>query len=446
MRPNENIYITKVDTLVPGQKIWSRPGTYFAQILKEKDLLDNFERENLKKDSLINKIWRYAITEDIDQYLKNNVDGKTLKDLRKLSRFVQLWYTASQEIFENVTKSKRKTNIVSWVSIGWIEDVIKSLNAAHVEMYGYNQYWEAVNLDNTRERRSYMAILAKSSLGIYPNILSGILGKNYQIPYTDTRSEACGSGAAAIISAIKSLNNNEFDSSVVVSAESWTTYLSCLGFAYGWAMSSNSKSAPYTKNRNWFIWSEWAGVALIEKDITWKAMIWTPIAKVLAYDSCNSQNHIFQPDPVQAEEIVRNLYKMTWREIWSVDYYNTHGTGTKDWDTSELTGIYNANHWELSKDSIVHSSKWYHGHPLWSAWPIELAIELSLLRQWKIFPNRTHFSDTHNRTLDTSLPLSSHILMWVEKYITQSKISWKRIFKTTFAIWWQGYGLALEMV
>ncbi len=215
-------------------------------------------------------------------------------------------------------------------------------------------------------------------------------------------STACTSGAKAIITARRLIQNDICDCVICGGVDSINT-LTIKGFDSLGLLCENI-SNPLSKNRNGINIGEGAGVFLISKDEI------SPI--ILAADATNSDAfHITQPneEAIKPIEAIKKTLKDA--NLNEVDYINLHSTGTSANDKMETYAFYKT----LPK-SLASSTKPLLGHTLGAAGAIEAGICHELINRKKT-PLPPHMYDGF---YDESLKKISLVKMEEEKLVSSA--------------------------
>jgi 3-oxoacyl-[acyl-carrier-protein] synthase-1 len=143
-------------------------------------------------------------------------------------------------------------------------------------------------------------------------------------------------------------------------------------------------SRPYAADRAGFVFSEGAGVVVLETRAAAEAR-GAAIFGVLRGCGMSSDGtgNMVAPSPEGAELAMRRALAHAELRPDDVDYVNTHGTSTPVGDLSEVRAmrkVFGGRHVAYS------STKGYTGHPVSAAGPIEAIVTLAMLRGGWIAP------------------------------------------------------------
>ena len=143
-------------------------------------------------------------------------------------------------------------------------------------------------------------------------------------------------------------------------------------------------SRPYAADRAGFVFSEGAGVVVLETRAAAEARGATVLGVLRGYGmSSDGTGSMVAPSPEGAELAMRGALAHAGVRPEDVDYVNTHATSTPAGDVSEVRAmrkVFGARHVAYS------STKGYTGHPVSAAGPIEAIFTLAMLRGGWIAP------------------------------------------------------------
>ena len=143
-------------------------------------------------------------------------------------------------------------------------------------------------------------------------------------------------------------------------------------------------SRPYAADRAGFVFSEGAGVVVLETRAAAEAR-GAPVLGVLRGCGMSSDGtgNMVAPAPEGAELAMRRALDHAGSSPEEIDYVNTHGTSTPAGDVSEVRAMRRV----LGDRHVAYSStKGYTGHPVSAAGPIEAIFTLAMLRGGWIAP------------------------------------------------------------
>jgi 3-oxoacyl-[acyl-carrier-protein] synthase-1 len=143
-------------------------------------------------------------------------------------------------------------------------------------------------------------------------------------------------------------------------------------------------SRPYAADRAGFVFSEGAGVLVLETRAAAEAR-GAPVLGVLRGCGMSSDGtgNMVAPSPDGAELAMRRALHHAGVSPEEIDYVNTHGTSTPVGDVSEVRAMRRV----LGGRHVPYSStKGYTGHPVSAAGPLEAIFTLAMLRGGWIAP------------------------------------------------------------
>ncbi len=165
---------------------------------------------------------------------------------------------------------------------------------------------------------------------------------------------------------------------VWVSAQNWG------GMPTSWNDHPEKACRPYDRDREGTVFSEGAGILVLESLEHAERRRATPYAEVVGYGSCNDGFDMFEPSGEGLKECIRQaLASAEQHGALRVDYINSHGTGTKVHDRLEVQVIR-----EIfgTRSPFVSSTKALAGHSLGATGAHEAVFTLLMLRHGFIAP------------------------------------------------------------
>jgi 3-oxoacyl-[acyl-carrier-protein] synthase-1 len=143
-------------------------------------------------------------------------------------------------------------------------------------------------------------------------------------------------------------------------------------------------SRPYAADRAGFIFSEGAGVLVLETRAGARARGATILGTLLGYGtSSDGTGNMVAPSSEGAELAMRRALDHAEVSPEDVDYVNTHATSTPVGDLSEVRAMRRV----FGQRHVAYSStKGYTGHPVSAAGPVEAIFTLAMLRGGFIAP------------------------------------------------------------
>jgi len=144
-------------------------------------------------------------------------------------------------------------------------------------------------------------------------------------------------------------------------------------------------SRPYAKDRAGFIFSEGAGMVVLEaRDVAEKrgALI---LGVLKGYGMCSDgTGEMVAPSPDGAEAAMTQALSHAGVEASEIDYVNTHGTSTPLGDLSEVRAMRRV---FAERKPYYSSTKGYTGHPVSAAGAIEAIFTMAMIRGGWIAPS-----------------------------------------------------------
>jgi 3-oxoacyl-[acyl-carrier-protein] synthase-1 len=143
-------------------------------------------------------------------------------------------------------------------------------------------------------------------------------------------------------------------------------------------------SRPYAADRAGFVFSEGAGVLVLEARAEAEARGARILGVLRGFGmSSDGTGNMVAPSPEGAELAMRRALANANVRAEDVDYVNTHGTSTPVGDVSEVRAMRRV----FGERHVAYSStKGYTGHPVSAAGPLEAIFTLAMLRGGWIAP------------------------------------------------------------
>jgi 3-oxoacyl-[acyl-carrier-protein] synthase II len=197
---------------------------------------------------------------------------------------------------------------------------------------------------------------------------------------------ACASGAHALGTALRAIQDSDIDLAVSGGTESCITPLGLAGFCSMKALSLRNTdpagaSRPFERDRDGFVMAEGAGILILEEESHALARGAKIYARFTGYGASADAYHITAPDPegkgmiLAMETALRDAGIKNGR----VDYINAHGTSTSWNDLVETRAIRQV-FGSRAHDIPVSSTKSMTGHMLGAAGAVELVFCCFVLR------------------------------------------------------------------
>ena len=188
-------------------------------------------------------------------------------------------------------------------------------------------------------------------------------------------STACSSGIKAFATARKLISNGICDA-VIVGGTDALSKLPVFGF-HSLEILSETKTNPFSKNRNGINLGEGAALFIVEKAVNG--------IKIKGIGETSDAYHSATPDPkgIEAERAMKIALKEANLVPDAIDYINLHGTGTKTNDLMEANAVYNL----FGCCTEVSATKPLTGHCLGAAASIETALCCHIIKHNTIIPH-----------------------------------------------------------
>jgi 3-oxoacyl-[acyl-carrier-protein] synthase II len=295
-------------------------------------------------------------------------DFLSAKEARRADRFTQLSIAACAEALadagwgEELPYDPRRVGCVLGTGIGGIGTLVDGQ-------------------DTLRERGpqavsplSVPLMMSNAGAGAL-SMRHGLRGPSYAV------SSACASGAHALGSAMRMLQNGEADAVVAGGSEAGLTPLARAAFSALDALSESGISRPFDARRDGFVMGEGAAVLVLERNEGALARGARALGRIRGYGASSDAYHLTAPlenGEGQAAAMSAALADagVTAEEI---DYVNAHGTSTPLNDRAETRAIKLALG-EHAKRIPVSSTKSAIGHLLGAAGAVEAVATLLALR------------------------------------------------------------------
>jgi len=205
------------------------------------------------------------------------------------------------------------------------------------------------------------------------SIIWGLRGPNMAVV------TACASAAHSVGEAMRTIMRGEADVIITGGSEAAVT---CIGLASFCALKGLSTrndeperaSRPFDKDRDGFLLSEGAGVAVIEEIEHAKARGAEIYAELTGYGASGDGHHITAPDPEGHGAVLAMQRCLDGAEVnpEDIDYINAHGTSTQLGDIAETGAIKRVFGDHATSGLMVSSTKSSTGHLLGASGGVEL--------------------------------------------------------------------------
>ena len=216
-------------------------------------------------------------------------------------------------------------------------------------------------------------------------IQHGLRGPNYSV------ATACASAANAIGNSMYLIRDKVCDQLITGGSEAAMTRMALAAFANMRALSRNDNpetaSCPFDSKRDGFVFSEGAGIVVVEELETARARGANILGEIAGFGTSCDAGHITSPDEegrgaAQAMQAALNDAGLNPGEI---DYINAHGTSTPLGDKAETRAIKQV-FGESAKTVSISSTKSQLGHSLGASGGTELIICLKALQDGIVPP------------------------------------------------------------
>jgi 3-oxoacyl-[acyl-carrier-protein] synthase II len=203
---------------------------------------------------------------------------------------------------------------------------------------------------------------------------------------------ACASATNAIGDAFKTIQYDDADVMITGGTEAAVTPMGISAFGAMRALSERNDdptraSRPFDVDRDGFVLSEGAGIAVLEELEHAKRRGARIYAEVLGYGASADGGHITQPDKegVGAAKAMEHALHDGRLDPSEIGYINAHGTSTLLGDQAETTAIKSIFK-EFAQSVSISSTKSQLGHLLGASGGVELVFAVLALRDGVIPP------------------------------------------------------------
>ena len=201
----------------------------------------------------------------------------------------------------------------------------------------------------------------------------GLHGPNYSV------ATACASAANAIGNSIYLIRDNVCDQLITGGSEAAMTRMALAAFANMRALSKNedptTASCPFDAKRDGFVFSEGAGIVVVEELETARARGANILGEVAGFGTSCDAGHITSPDEEGKGAARAMQAALDDAEINAdqIDYINAHGTSTPLGDKAETQAIKKV-FGESARNISISSTKSQLGHSLGATGGIEMIL------------------------------------------------------------------------
>jgi 3-oxoacyl-[acyl-carrier-protein] synthase I len=156
------------------------------------------------------------------------------------------------------------------------------------------------------------------------------------------------------------------------------------GVPFSWNDQPEKACRPYDRDREGTVFSEGAGILILEAFEHAERRGVTPCAEVVGYGVANDGSRMFEPSGEGLAECLRQaLAAALEKGVQHIDYVNSHGTGTKLHDPLEARVIQDV---FSPACPFVSSTKGQAGHAMGAAGALEAVFTLLMLHHGFIAP------------------------------------------------------------
>lgn len=199
--------------------------------------------------------------------------------------------------------------------------------------------------------------------------------------FTDTINTACSSSANAIMMGARLINYGRAKRVIVGGVDALAKY-TVNGFN-ALKILSEFPCKPFDENRDGLNLGEAAAYLVLEsEEIVGNKKIY---AEVAGYGNSNDAHHpsAMSDEAVGAIISMKKAIESAGISASEIDYINAHGTGTRNNDTVELTGISKI----FEKVPPFNSTKSYTGHTLGASGAVEAIFSIFSIQHSEIYPS-----------------------------------------------------------
>ena len=213
----------------------------------------------------------------------------------------------------------------------------------------------------------------------------GLHGPNYSV------ATACASAANAIGNSIYLIRNNVCDQLITGGTEAAMTRMALAAFANMKALSRQENpetaSCPFDAKRDGFVFSEGAGIVVVEELESARARGATIHGEVVGFGTSCDAGHITSPDQEGKGAAMAMQAALDDAEINAdqIDYINAHGTSTPLGDKAETEAIKKV-FGESARNVSISSTKSQLGHSLGATGGIEMILCMKAIQEGIVPP------------------------------------------------------------
>ena len=245
----------------------------------------------------------------------------------------------------------------------------------------------AARLDRTKgSRRVSPTVIPRLMASTVPANLASVLGATGP---SFTAAAACAGGAYNLLLAAQLVESGHVDAALAGGVDIADAHFhSGFDAMRAYTTRDNDRpdraSRPYAADRAGFVFSEGAGVLVLETRAGAQARGATILGALRGYGmSSDGTGNMVAPCSEGAELAMRRALDHAEMAPEGIDYVNTHATSTPVGDLSEVRAMRRV----FGERHVAYSStKGYTGHPVSAAGPIEAIFTLAMLRGGFIAP------------------------------------------------------------
>ncbi|MFT5112715.1 MAG: 3-oxoacyl-[acyl-carrier-protein] synthase II [Parasphingorhabdus sp.] len=323
-------------------------------------------------------------------------DFLSVKDLRRMDRFIQLGMVAGIEaIKDSGLEFEGELALNSGVYIGAGIGGLTSIEST-TESF--------LSRGHKRVSPFYIPMSIINMVSGNLSILYGMKGPNLSMV------TACSTGTHAIGEAARLIEYGDADVMVSGGTESAVTATSIAGFGNAKALSRNNDdpanaSRPWDTGRDGFVLGEGAGVLVLEEMEHAKRRGARIYAELAGFGMSGDAHHMTQPAPggEGAARCMVSALRNAGANIEQVQYVNAHGTSTPLGDVAETMAVRRTFGSHADK-LAVSSIKSMIGHLLGAAGGVEAVATALSIHQQKIPPT----INLHNQDPECDLDCVPH--------------------------------------
>jgi 3-oxoacyl-[acyl-carrier-protein] synthase II len=369
----------------------------WKSLLAGKSGIVNFSQQNPFEGRTKSEVLARVPTGELP-YLYNDTDP--FIDQKKYGRFVRYALLSAREAlidsaWQNLSEEQKDyTGVSISTGLGALDMIeAKALSLANIPagdlaLSNYGPFYIPASIPNMGAG--------------HVSIAFGLRGPNRSV------NAACASGLYAIEDGAAMIRSG--DAKVVVAGASESAI--CLAAFGGFdAMTALSRkyndtpqlaSRPYSVGRDGFVFSEGAGIVILEDFEHAKARNAKIYAEYLATGMTADANHISSPSGTGAERAIRAALNKSGISPEQVDHINSHATSTPIGDQSEIQSFRNAfgKHLLKTKISALKSS---FGHALCAASGVESIFAIKSIQE-QVVPPTLNIKDVDVFAADLDIP------------------------------------------